>query len=268
MLEDPDAPTSFLAMQDTKHEGERTKPMGWLPPGSEVAVIGAQGGIGRALVSRLSQHPAISTLHAFARRPDEVWAGDKIAPAPMDLTDEASIKAAARKLNAPRLVVVASGILHDATHRPEKSWRELDAEWLERAMRINAFGPALIAKHFLPKLPRDGKSVFAVLSARVGSIGDNQLGGWYGYRASKAALNMLVKTLSIELGRTHPQACALCLHPGTVDTALSGPFQRGVPSDRLFTPDYSAECLLRVIDNADASMSGGFYAWDGQPIPY
>lgn len=256
-------------MQDTTANEDRTNDLGtWLPENSEAVVVGATGGIGAALTTRLVRHPAISTVHALSRSGRCEVNDGKVRPAAVDITDEASIQQAAAAINAPRIVLIASGILHDADHRPEKSWRELDLGWLEKTMRINAFGPALVAKHLLPKLPRQGKSVFAAISARVGSIEDNRLGGWYGYRASKAALNMFIRSCSIELARTHPEACILGLHPGTVDTALSHPFQRGVPAHKLFTADFSAGCLLSVIDGADADDSGRVFAWDGQAIPF
>jgi len=138
---------------------------------------------------------------------------------------------------------------------------------MERSYRINAIGPALVAKHFLPLLTRERKAMFAALSARVGSIEDNQLGGWHAYRASKAALNMLLKTLSIELARQNPTAICVGLHPGTVDTRLSEPFQRGVPEGKLFSPQKSARHLLNVFDTLSPEQSGQIFAWDGQRIP-
>ena len=139
---------------------------------------------------------------------------------------------------------------------------------LARSFQVNAIGPALVAKHFLPRLPKDRPARFAVLSARVGSIEDNRLGGWYGYRASKAALNMLVRSLAIELARTRPLAVCVALHPGTVDTALSRPFQRNVAAQKLFTPAYAAGRLLDVLDGLGPGDSGGFYAYDGTRIPF
>ena len=160
-------------------------------------------------------------------------------------------------------------ILHDgAGLKPEKTWRHLDGAALGRAFQINATGPALAAKHFLPLLAEDSKSCFAALSARVGSTADNGFGGWYAYRASKAALNMLVKTLSIELARRNPAALCVTLHPGTVDTRLSAPFQRGVPDGKLFSPRFSAERLLGVLDGLSPEDSGGLFAWDGARIPF
>ncbi len=166
------------------------------------------------------------------------------------------------------LVIVATGILHRASISPEKSMREMSANAMAEVFAINTIGPALVAKHFLPQLRRGSKSVFAALSARVGSIEDNRLGGWMSYRASKAALNMLIKTLSIEHGRRRPDSIIAGLHPGTVDTALSEPFQKNVPDGKLFTPAQSADYLLSVIDGLKASDTGGVFAWDGARIPY
>ena len=167
---------------------------------------------------------------------------------------------------AMTLVFIATGVLHHG-FEPERGWRALQADHLLRDFRVNAVGPALVARHFLPLLPRDRRAVFAALSARVGSIGDNRLGGWHSYRASKAALNMILRNLAIELARTHPQAVVAGLHPGTVDTGLSEPFQKGVKPDKLFTAELSAERLLAVMDALTPADSGRVFAWDGQPIP-
>ena len=235
------------------------------------AVIGAGGGIGAALLARLANDPRYGRIHAFART-GAVAPNPKVVTGTLDLTDDASIAAAARAAGADGpldLVVVATGLLHDGPDmQPEKDWRALDADRLARAFAINATGPALVAKHFLPLLPRKGRSVFAALSARVGSISDNRRGGWYAYRASKAALNMLLKTLSIELARKRPDAIVLGLQPGTVDTALSKPFQTYVADGKLFTPDFSAGKLLEVIDAAGPEDTGGLFDWSGERIPY
>ena len=146
--------------------------------------------------------------------------------------------------------------------------RALDAASLAAVMAVNAIGPALVAKHLLPLTPRDRPSLFAALSARVGSIGDNHLGGWHAYRASKAALNMLIRTLAIEHARSRPLGVCVALHPGTVDTPLSAPFQAGVAPAKLFTADRSAAALLSVMDGLGPTDTGGFFAWDGAPIPW
>jgi NAD(P)-dependent dehydrogenase (short-subunit alcohol dehydrogenase family) len=188
-----------------------------------------------------------------------------------DLADEASIAAAAGTVTIPpALVIVATGILHDPSRSiaPEKTWRALDGAAMAQVLAINTIGPALIAKHMLPCLPRDRRSVFAVLSARVGSISDNRLGGWHAYRASKAALNMLVANFGIELARSHPKAIAAALHPGTVASALSAPFRQSTSDNPLFTPAEAAQHLLGVVDRLTPTDSGGLFAWDGQRLPW
>ncbi len=188
------------------------------------------------------------------------------------MLDDRSIEAAAVALqdHAPlHMIVIATGQLHDGKSlQPEKSYRALSADAFARAFAINATGPALVARHFLPLLPRDNRAIFAALSARVSSISDNRLGGWHAYRASKAALNMIVRNLAIELARTHPQTVAVTLHPGTVETALSEPFQNNVVPQQLFTPEYSAAQLLSVLNGLQPGDSGNLYAWDGQSIAY
>ncbi len=236
---------------------------------SLAVVIGAGGGIGAALVEQLAADSRYAGVLAVARSPLASAFAPGVVPVRADLTDEASIAAAAAQaasLGSIRLVIVATGLLHDASLAPEKSWQVLDADAMARSFAINSIGPALVAKHFLPRLPRSGRAVFAALSARVGSIGDNRLGGWYSYRASKAALNMLLRTLSIELARRAPEAVCVGLHPGTVDTALSQPFGSRL-SGRLFTPAESARHLLQVVDRLEPSDSGRVLAWDGRPIP-
>ncbi|MBU3671108.1 MAG: SDR family NAD(P)-dependent oxidoreductase [Sinobacteraceae bacterium] len=226
-------------------------------------VFGASGGLGAAFAAELSNHPRVARVYSAARRAAAPWQ--------FTLQDEASISgvvAAATAEGPLDLVLVATGVLHDAQLRPEKSWRSLDAAALAEAFAVNATGPALIAKHALGHLRRDAKSVFACLSARVGSIEDNRLGGWHAYRASKAALNMLVRTCAVELRQRNPGALCVALHPGTVDTALSAPFQSAVDPAKLFTPTRSARALLGVLDRLTPADSGRLWAWDGQPIPF
>ncbi len=222
----------------------------------KAVVIGASGGIGAGLAEALTDegHDVIGLARSFA--------GERH----LDLTDEASIAAAAARVGAPELVLVTTGLLHEGERGPEKAMRELDPVWLARQYAINAIGPALVAKHFLPAMPRTGRTVFAVLSARVGSISDNKLGGWYGYRASKAALNQLVRSLSIEERRRNERSIVVALHPGTVDTALSKPFQAGVRAGSLFPPGRAAVQLLDVIEGLRPADSGKLFAWDGEEI--
>ena len=236
------------------------------PPDGCAVVIGASGGIGRALTRQIVATGRFGAVHALSRSGDDAPLG--AIDGRIDLEDEASIAAAAARLEtAPRLVIVASGRLHGRGLTPEKALRMLDPAAMHQAFAVNTIGPALVAKHFTPLFQREGRSVFAALSARVGSISDNRLGGWHSYRASKAALNMLIATIAIELARTRPAALCVGLHPGTVDTGLSKPFQGGVPGERLFTAAHSAAALLQVIDGLTPPDSGGLFAWDGARIP-
>ncbi len=235
--------------------------------GLNVALIGARGGLGRALADRLAGAASVDRVFRLSRH-----ACSDGAEVPIDIEDEGSITAAANHLRshveALHVVIVATGLLHDANGlQPEKSWRALDPENFAHAFRVNAAGPALVAKHFLPLLARDRKAAFAALSARVGSISDNDLGGWYAYRASKAALNMLIRSLSIELARRSPQALCVGLHPGTVDTPLSAPFQGAVPDGQLVSPAHAAVCLLDVLDGLSPMDTGGVFDGAGQPVP-
>lgn len=234
-------------------------------------IVGASGGIGNALANHLDRCPAVSKLFRLSRS-GQRSESTKDLLLQVDFDNEETIAKAATAIEGAvgelHLVIVATGILHDRDRvQPEKTWRSLNGSAMEPAFRINAIGPALVAKHFLPLLAKDRKSAFAVLSARVGSIEDNRLGGWYAYRASKAALNMLIKTLSIELARSYPNALCVGLHPGTVDTALSAPFQKGIAPEKLFSPAQSARYLLTVLDQLTPDDSGHLYAWDGSRVP-
>jgi NAD(P)-dependent dehydrogenase (short-subunit alcohol dehydrogenase family) len=241
-----------------------------LVPSPQIVVIGASGGIGGAFVDSLAHHHPSGTVHALSRSPQT--SGGNVRHHYVDITEENSIRAAAQASSGDGpldLVIVASGILHrESELQPEKSMRALDPKALYEVFCINTFGPALVAKHFLPLLRTGHKTVFAALSARVGSISDNRLGGWASYRASKAALNMLLKTLAIEHARRWPDSVVVALHPGTVDTALSRPFSSRVPAGRLFEPSQSARYLLSVIDDLTPAATGGFYGWDGKLIEY
>lgn len=221
-------------------------------------VIGASGGIGASLVQEL--HSRGSEVIPLSRRDGTI-----------DLEDEASICAAAERISSEgpfHLILVAAGLLHDAALRPERSLRDLDQQRLARSFAVNAIGPALCARYFLPLLHPTGRSVFAALSARVGSISDNRIGGWYGYRSSKSALNQLIRTAAIELARTRPNAICVTLHPGTVDTAMSAPFQRGVKPEKLFSPGTSAACLVDVIDRLTPEDTGLCFDWAGHVVPF
>ena len=238
-----------------------------VPPGGINVVVGASGGIGAALVAELQA------------RGETVWVWSRAGDPPVDITDEASVAAATAVLQASLLteglrikrVLVASGALHGSTSgglamQPERSWRELSPEAMAQQFRVNAMGPMLVLKQLLPLLPRRAPSWVACLSARVGSVGDNRLGGWYSYRAAKAALNQLVHTASIELARSHPQACCVVLHPGTVDTPLSRPFAKAGLQVR--PPAVAAQELLAVLDALSPAQTGLFFDHQGQPVPW
>lgn len=230
-----------------------------IPPGGQAVVIGAKGAIGQACLVHLRESQRFDAVHGFGRHTN---------PA-VDVTDEASIEAAAQSIASGgpvRLLLVASGHLHDDSHKPEKSWRSLDAAGLAHAFAVNATGPALIMKHFLSLFPREGKAVCAVISAKVGSIGDNQIGGWYGYRASKAALNQFLKTASIELSRKRSDAICIALHPGTVASPLSAPFAKDGLTVR--EPSKAAADLLAVIDQLTPADTGSFRSYDGTVLPW
>lgn len=229
------------------------------PQAGVAVVFGASGGIGGALVEAIRTAGKFMHVVSFSR---------STSPA-IDLLDEDSLARAAAfaaDLGELRLVIDATGFLHDDRQGPEKSWRQLDAANLARVFALNAIGPALIMKHVLPRLPQSGKAVFATLSARVGSIGDNRLGGWYSYRASKAALNQLVRTAAVELARRSPNAICLALHPGTVATALSAPF--AATGLEAHPPTAAARHLLAVVDQLTAEATGGFFDWRGQAVPW
>lgn len=239
-------------------------------PGQRICVFGASGGIGSALCELLADSDRVTRIYAGARSAVTLK-HEKISSFAFDLCDEQSVASAVHDIGNEGpldLVIVATGVLQTDELRPERSWRTLDPKHLASVLAINAIGPALIAKHTLPLLRYSSRSVFAALSAKVGSIEDNRLGGWHGYRASKAALNQLVRNFAIELERKNPQAVAVALHPGTVDTALSKPFQRNLPSGQLISPKTSAANLLEVIKGLTPENSGQLFGWDGVRIPF
>lgn len=252
-------PTPALAM-----DVARLDPFEWSHWQGQALVVGL-GGIGRALLRSLPQHcPGL-----------EVWSAGRAEPEArhlqLDLTDDRSIAAFSRRvgeLDCLRLVIHTSGLLHDGELQPEKRLSQVRRAGLERSFAVNAFGPLLLAQALEPQIPRDLPSRFASLSARVGSIGDNHLGGWYAYRGAKAAQNQLLRTLALEWRRRRPLACVSLLHPGTTATDLSAPFRGGVAPEKLFSPDRAAQQLLAVMAGLRPEHTGDFLAWDGQRIPW
>ncbi|MEB3195333.1 MAG: SDR family NAD(P)-dependent oxidoreductase [Cyanobacteriota bacterium] len=227
------------------------------------ALVVGTGGIGRALLQALPGHAPSLRLWSAGRRDADLR---------VDLADPASLQQlgqiAKEQLTPLRLVICAAGLLHGPDLQPEKRLSQVDPVALQKSFAVNAWGPLLLAQALEGALPRDAPSHFASLSARVGSIGDNRLGGWYAYRGAKAAQNQLLRTLALEWRRRLPMACVTLLHPGTTATELSAPFRASVPSDRLFSPERAASHLLEVLERQSAETSGAFLAWDGQPIPW
>ena len=234
-----------------------------------VAIIGSSGAIGNAVAEILLDDDGVEAIYRFSRN-DSNENSDRVKNLYIDIEDEESIKDCIKNLSKDikfDLVFVATGILHnDNDIFPEKSIRDISQSKLEKVLLVNTIGPTLVGKYFIPHLRKDSKSIFAFLSARVGSISDNKLGGWYSYRASKTALNQIIKNFSIEVRRSNPNAIFIGLQPGTVKSFLSKPFEKNVRPGNLFTPEYSATKMLEVIDNLSLEDTGKIYAWDGEEI--
>ena len=235
-----------------------------------VILVGSSGGIGAALLDQLIDSPQVSRIHTLSRS-GRSHTSSKVSNLTFDFTDEDSLIAAAQALEEVKpfdMIIVATGLLQGNGISPEKNMRAMSFDGFAKSFEANTIGPAMTAKYLVPLLNRDAKSVFAALSARVGSISDNRLGGWYAYRASKAALNMVLKTIAIEIGRRFKTQIIIGLHPGTVDTDLSKPFQGNVPEGKLFTPEFAAEKLLFVIDGAAPEDSGNLFDWAGKQVEF
>ena len=233
-----------------------------------IAIIGSSGAIGNSFVNIFEKNDEIKSIYSFSRNPID-FKSHKVFSYEINFEDEKVIENAsliASKEKPIDLVIVASGILSGSDFRPEKSLKELSYEKFNQLFLTNTIGPALIAKYFLPKLNKNKTSVFAALSARVGSISDNYLGGWYSYRASKSALNMIVKNASIESSRSNKNSIVIALHPGTVDSKLSKSFQKSINKDKIFTPDYSVQRLTDIIYKLQKIDTGKIFAWDGKEI--
>ncbi|MFN6567435.1 SDR family NAD(P)-dependent oxidoreductase [Dendronalium sp. ChiSLP03b] len=243
-------------------------------------IVGASQGIGLGFVKKLLIDDRIAKIYATYRQKNTAeellslvnkYSGKLICLA-MDISDESQIVEAVQQIqtevNKLHLAINCVGLLHEGNLEPEKSLRQINSENLLRYFQINSIGAVLLAKHLLPLFRHGERSVFATISAKLGSISDNQLGGWYGYRASKAALNMFMRTAAIEYGRSCPKTLVVTLHPGTTDTKLSRPFQRNVPAEKLFSVERTVTQLLNVIEQLQEGDSGQFFSWDGSRLPW
>jgi NAD(P)-dependent dehydrogenase (short-subunit alcohol dehydrogenase family) len=233
-----------------------------------IAIIGGSGGMGAAMIRQLADQPEVGSIQAtyHLHKPD--LQHPRVNWQHLDINSEVQIEAWAGQLGEVDWLINAVGILHDPEHGPEKTIRRLEPAFYLQNMQINALPALLLAKHLQQKFRHGRPALFATISAKVGSIEDNRLGGWYSYRASKAALNMGIKTLSIEWQRTLPNVTVVAIHPGTTDTALSKPFQRNVPEHQLFSPDKTVSQILAVVRNLKPADSGQFLAFDGELLPW
>lgn len=233
-----------------------------------VAVFGASGGLGAAFIEALHDKENVKHIFGFSRSKSGIDL-ERYSETSVDITDEDSVQKAAEAVeNDLHLIIIATGMLHneDQDIEPEKNIRQITADNLHALFDVNTVGPSLVMKHFLPLMPREERSVCAAVSARVGSISDNGIGGWYAYRTSKAALNMMIKTFAIEVGRRYKKAAIIGLHPGTVDTRLSEPFQANVPDKKLFSPAQAAGYLIDVLDKTDTQSTGLIFDWQGEEV--
>lgn len=228
----------------------------------QVLIIGG-GGLGRALVAHYQQQGA--SVQVLSRQATSLAGVNWIQ---LSDYEPASLQQIMNQVSVSDIVISTLGVLHNNDFMPEKRLADVNAEQLQHSYYVNAVLPILLLQQLLPQLPQKSPCVWAQLSAKVGSISDNYLGGWYSYRASKAGLNMLLKTAAVELKRTHKQLCIAAIHPGTTDTELSKPFQQRLPADRLFTAELSAQRIAAVIDGLSAEDSGGFWHWDGSALAY
>ena len=243
-------------------------------------IVGASQGIGLGFVRSLLQQDNIAQIYATYRNREtaaelfklEQEYGDRLTCLQVDITIESDIAAAVKQIqeSVPQLhlVIYCVGVLHGKNLAPEKSLRQIDSEKLIYSFQVNSIGAVLLAKHLMPLFRKSDHSIFASISAKVGSIGDNRLGGWYGYRASKAALNMFLKTTAIEYSRRCPKTIVVALHPGTTDTRLSQPFQKNVPPGKLFPVEKTVNLLSQVITGLSIKDSGEFFSWDGSQLPW
>lgn len=247
---------------------------------AKALIVGATRGIGLGFVHALLEEPNVHKVFCTYRdlsTADDLLElqgihGERLVCLAMDVTEESQIAAALQQVRTSvpnlHLAIYCAGLLHEDELQPEKSLRDITSEHLTRSFQVNSIGAILVAKHLVSLFDRKTDSIFACISAKVGSIGDNRLGGWYGYRASKAALNMFVRTIAIEYSRRCPKTIVVALHPGTTDTRLSEPFQDNVPAEQLFSVERTVGLLRNVMANLEMKDSGEFYSWNGERLPW
>lgn len=236
----------------------------------KIIIIGSSGAIGKAFVKFYEEQNSSNIIYSFSRSNKQIDNGNTINSY-IDLENDDSITEASefcKKEDYFDKIIITTGILHEGDLSPEKTFRNINSMSMSKVFSVNTIGPSMIAKNFIPLLNKEKKSFMGFLSARVGSISDNRIGGWYSYRASKSALNMIIKSLSIEVARNNPNAIIAGLHPGTVDSNLSNPFQKNVKEGKLFSPDYSISKMADVINGLTHQNSGDCFAWDGQKIEF
>ncbi|MDH6088239.1 SDR family NAD(P)-dependent oxidoreductase [Umezakia ovalisporum] len=247
---------------------------------SNSLIVGASQGIGLGFVKKLLKDDRVAKIYATYREREsagelitlENQYADKLTCVSLDITEESQIAEVAQRIKNEvqklHLVINCVGILHDDTLQPEKSLKQINSQNLLRYFQTNSIGAILLAKHLLALFRHSENSIFASISAKLASIGDNHLGGWYGYRASKTALNMFMRTAAVEYGRNCPKTLVVTLHPGTTDTRLSRPFQKNLPAEKLFSVELTATQLLSVIEQLEEGDSGQFFSWDGSKLPW
>ena len=232
-----------------------------------IAIIGASGALGSAFLNKLIDINKYSNIHCFSRK-TLTTNNPRVFSHSIDITSEKSISNSSKFIPSDMsldLIFVATGILHNNTVKPEKSFNEISQKNLIEIFNVNTFGVALVMKYFLPKLNKESRSLFMAISAKVGSISDNHLGGWYSYRSSKTALNMIIKSAAIELKRKNKNSVIVGIHPGTIDSNLSRPFQKNV-KHKIYTPEEAAQNIYKISTKFSDEMSGNIYDYNGIEI--
>ena len=234
----------------------------------KIVVTGGSGGIGGAFGDKLARRPNVNSITATYNRNRPAVKHPNVTWHQLDLTDEAAVRDWAAETGEIDWLINAAGMLHTSTRVPEKTIRHIDPAFFLKSMIVNSVPTLLLAKHLHTGFRNGRPAIFATVSEKVGSIEDNRLGGWFSYRASKAALNMCIKTLAVEWRRTLPNVAVDALHPGTTDTVLSKPFQHNVPAEQLFTREQSVDFLLKVLDDLKPAQTGRFLTFDGEQLPW